>query len=52
MIYLLGCCLVVGWGATIHDLVLDFCVSRFKVHMLWILLQPKSQLGDLGCFAL
>jgi hypothetical protein len=37
MIYLLGCGLAIGWGATIHDLVLDFHVSRFKVHMLWIL---------------
>jgi hypothetical protein len=27
----------IGWGATIHDLVLELHVSRFKVHMLWIL---------------
>jgi hypothetical protein len=37
MIYLLRCCPAIGWGATIHDLVLDLHVSQFKVHMLWIL---------------
>jgi hypothetical protein len=52
MIYLLGCCPAIGWGATIHDLVLDFHVSQFKVHMLWILWQPKLWLGGLDCFAL
>jgi hypothetical protein len=51
MIYLLGCCPVIGWGATIHDLVLDFHVSRFKVHMLWILWHPKSRLRGLDYFA-
>jgi hypothetical protein len=30
MIYLLGCCPIIGWGATIHDLVLDFHILGLR----------------------
>jgi hypothetical protein len=52
MIYILECYHANGWGATIHDSVLDFHVSRFKVAYVVDFMTPKSRLGGLDYFAL